>query len=41
MLQRARLALQGKKGGKLLGEIEADESFIGGKARNMHLDKEG
>jgi transposase-like protein len=36
MLQRARLALQGKNGGKLSGEIEADESFIGGKARNMH-----
>ncbi len=36
MLQRARLALQGKNGGKLSGEIEADESFIGGKARFMH-----
>ena len=36
MLQRARLALQGKNGGKLSGEIAADESFIGGKARNMH-----
>ena len=39
MLQRARLALQGKNGGKLSGEIEADESFIGGKARNMHAKK--
>lgn len=39
MLQRARLALQGKNGGKLSGEIEADESFIGGKARNMHAHK--
>jgi transposase-like protein len=39
MLQRARLALQGKQGGKLSGEIEADESFIGGKARNMHAHK--
>src|SRR5579863_3283996 len=39
MLQRARLALQGKNGGKLSGEIEADESFIGGKARFMHADK--
>jgi transposase-like protein len=39
MLQRARLALQGKQGGKLSGEIEADESFIGGKARFMHRDK--
>jgi transposase-like protein len=24
---------------KLSGEIEADETFIGGKARNMHVDK--
>jgi len=37
MLQRARLAMQGdKKGGKLSGEVEIDESWIGGKARNMH-----
>jgi transposase-like protein len=36
MLHRARLAMQGKQGGKLSGEIEADQSFIGGKARNMH-----
>src|SRR6202020_1692040 len=37
MLQRARLAMQDEQnGGKLSGEIEADESFIGGKARNMH-----
>jgi transposase-like protein len=39
MLQRARLALQEKNGGKLSGEIEADESFIGGKARFMHAHK--
>src|SRR6266436_7062425 len=41
MLQRLRLALQdtffGKKLGSGGGEIEVDESFIGGKARNMHL----
>jgi transposase-like protein len=24
---------------KLSGEVEADETFIGGKARNMHLSK--
>jgi transposase-like protein len=39
MLQRARLALQGKNGGKLSGEIEADETLIGAKARNMHAGK--
>jgi hypothetical protein len=37
MLQRARLALQDPKtGGKLGGEAEVDETYIGGKARNMH-----
>jgi transposase-like protein len=39
MLQRIRLALQGEKGGKLSGEVEVDETFIGGKARNMHKAK--
>jgi transposase-like protein len=40
MLQRLRLALQTKDGKKLGGDlsktVEADETFIGGKARNMH-----
>ena len=36
MLHRVRLALQDERGGKLDGEIEIDESFIGGKVRNMH-----
>lgn len=37
MLQRIRLALQDNTtGGKLCGEVEVDETFIGGKARNMH-----
>jgi transposase-like protein len=37
MLQRIRLAMQDDlTGGKLADEIEVDESFIGGKARNMH-----
>lgn len=37
MLQRARLAMQDdRKGGKLSGDVEIDESYIGGKARNMH-----
>ena len=39
MLSRLRLALQSKDGGKLNGEVEADETFIGGKARNMHKGK--
>lgn len=39
MLQRCRLALQDISGGKLGGEVEVDETFIGGKARNMHRDK--
>jgi transposase-like protein len=41
MLQRGRLAMQDRNhgGGKLSGEVEADETFIGGKARNMHADK--
>src|SRR5437763_4403453 len=38
MLQRLRLAIQ-ESGGKLSGEIEVDETFIGGKARNMHAAK--
>jgi transposase-like protein len=40
MLHRIRLALQDETfGSKLNGEVEVDETFIGGKARNMHLDK--
>jgi transposase-like protein len=40
MLQRIRLAMQtGTFWHKLDGEIEADESFIGGLARNMHKNK--
>jgi transposase-like protein len=37
MLHRIRLAMQDETlGSKLSGEVEADETFIGGKARNMH-----
>ena len=41
MLQRIRLAMQDDTngGGKLGGEVEVDETFIGGKARNMHAKK--
>lgn len=37
MDHRIRLVLQGDTDGKLAGEVEADETFIGGKARNMHI----
>jgi transposase-like protein len=41
MLQRVRLAMQtgsfAQKMGGEGGQIEADETFIGGKARNMHI----
>jgi hypothetical protein len=39
MLQRIRLAMQDDfSGGNLGGEVEVDETFIGGKSRNMHKD---
>ena len=39
MLQRIRLAMQAKSFDKMGGEVEADETYIGGKARNMHWSK--
>src|ERR1022692_1172469 len=36
MDHRIRFALGMTPGNKLSGQIEADETFIGGKARNMH-----
>jgi transposase-like protein len=39
MLQRIRKAMQEDGGGLLGGEVEVDETFIGGKARNMHKSK--
>jgi transposase-like protein len=39
MLHRIRLAMQDDKSGKLSGQVEIDESMIGGKARNMHRSK--
>ena len=40
MLHRLRTAMQDNvTGGKLAGEVEVDETIIGGKARNMHKDR--
>ena len=42
MLHRIRLAMQSESGGKLGGggkQIEVDETFIGAKARNVHVHK--
>jgi len=39
MLHRIRLGMQNTPTKKLAGTVEADESFFGGKAANMHLDK--
>lgn len=39
MLQRLRLATQMKSFAKLSGDVEVDESFIGGRVRNMHADR--
>lgn len=39
MLHRVRLAMQTDSFTMLCGEVEVDETFIGGKARNMHADK--
>lgn len=36
MNHRVRLAMQAKGGGKIGGSVEVDETYIGGKARNMH-----
>ena len=37
MLHRIRLAMQSKTFNKIGGDVEADETFVGGKARNMHI----
>jgi len=39
MLHRIRLAMQTGSFEKLSGQVEADETYIGGKARNMHASK--
>ena len=41
MLHRLRLALQkGSIDRKLMGDVEVDETYIGGQARNMHKNKQ-
>jgi transposase-like protein len=39
MLHRIRLAMQTKSFTKIGGTVEVDETYIGGKARNMHVAK--
>src|SRR5262249_8494945 len=39
LLHRVRLAMQDGSIEKFSGKVEADETFIGGRARNMHSDK--
>ena len=39
MLHRIRLAMQDQDGGMLSGQVEIDETFVGGAARFMHKDK--
>ncbi|HTM25701.1 MAG TPA: IS1595 family transposase [Vicinamibacterales bacterium] len=39
LLHRIRLAMQSQSFAKMSGEVELDETFIGGKARNMHHTK--
>jgi transposase-like protein len=40
MLHRIRLAMQESGFNKMSGTVEADETFVGGKVANMHLDKQ-
>jgi transposase-like protein len=39
MLHRIRLALHDDSAGKLGGQVEMDETFIGGKVKNMHKNR--
>src|SRR2546422_11716377 len=41
MNHRIRLAMQGEDGGKLDGEVEVDETYIGGEGRNMKRQQRG
>src|ERR1700730_3312051 len=39
LMHRVRMAMHSGSFAKFSGEVEVDETFIGGKARNMHMDK--
>jgi transposase-like protein len=39
LMHRIRLAMEAESLDKIEGEVEVDETFIGGKARNMHKSK--
>jgi transposase-like protein len=41
MLHRIRLAMHKESTEQFSGRVEADETFIGGRGRNMHADKKG
>jgi transposase-like protein len=42
MCHRIRVAMQNSaKGGQLFGEVEVDETFVGGKAKNRHVGDRG
>ena len=41
MCHRIRTALQDKEFRKLMGIVEVDETFIGGKGHNKHRSKQG
>jgi ISXO2 transposase-like protein len=41
MCHRIRVAMRDKQFHKLMGIVEVDETFVGGKAKNRHKDKRG